>query len=255
MCIFLILIIQTVCTAEVSIDTVDASQLNGNAPAIITVNEVEGASPARGSQILDTQSVSGRNGNILKPKIVVALTQSEIFNLKMKLALGSGIQIIGLGMNVGGTIMAFSDHENYRQTSLWIGVLTLLAGIPVNGIGANMMTRSVNALGQDSLVRVPGWGLYQSSWGCLAIGGGLLALAAIPGSDGGSDSDAKLAAVSGGILVCLGVLAHGMALYQFTASGIRAHNAYGNLKLSVSPSVIPISEGSLAPGLQVALKF
>jgi hypothetical protein len=110
MCIFLILIIQTVCTAEVSIDTVDASQLNGNAPAIITVNEVEGASPARGSQILDTQSVSGRNGNILKPKIVVALTQSEIFNLKMKLALGSGIQIIGLGMNVGGTIMAFSDH-------------------------------------------------------------------------------------------------------------------------------------------------
>jgi len=180
--------------------------------------------------------------------------KGDVNKYRPKFVNGAMTQTLGLAMNGGGVLLAFYGVGSKSAVFEWIGLATALAGIPVNGAGAKMMTKSVNMIYQDSIVQVPSWGLYEGSWGAIFIGGiGLLSTA---GAQSGNESDDEsLGGITSAGLLILGIAGQVISWYDFTHKGMLARDAYNGISVSLAPLLIPSEQGNMNSGIQVQVKF
>jgi len=175
------------------------------------------------------------------------LSPRELAYAKELYANGQSKQRIGRGMSWGGialmTVAGIADQPVFAT----VGFLSMIAGIPVNGSGASDMVRGVNQMNERVKIEMTGWNTYIASGGAMAAG------LVLVGASQGDNVRLNVA----GFVFSAGVALQFFAWDQFSNSADRAALAHEFSPYSVqaSPSVYRLRDGSLAPGMNLALTF
>jgi hypothetical protein len=175
------------------------------------------------------------------------LSPRELAYTKELYANGQSKQLIGRGMSWGGIgLMTVAGIANQPALAT-VGFLSMMAGIPVNGSGASDMVHGVNQMNDRVKIEMTGWSAYIASCGTMAAGMVLI------GASKGDKDGLSMA----GLVLTTGAGLQFFAWDQFSGSADRASVAheFSPYSLQASPSAYRLRDGSLVPGMNLALTF